>query len=60
MDNANIILNLTEEQLCTIITALKLEKARATDNGNMDAYEQIDAALSAVLNQPWHKDGLFF
>ena len=57
MENANIILNLTESQLCTIITALKLEKARTIDNGNMDAYEQIDSALSAVINQPWNKNG---
>ena len=52
-EKADIILNLTQSELCTIITALKNERYRATDAQNKDAENLIDAALSAINHQPW-------
>lgn len=52
----DIILNLTQEELTTIITALRMEKARYQKEKDDKRLSYVEAALSAVNNQPWSKN----
>lgn len=55
-EQVDIILNLTQSELCTIITALKMEEARYIREENTERKNLIDAALSAINHQPWGKN----
>ena len=56
----NVILNLTNDELCTILTALKKERNNAVINHADEAVLLIDAALNAITSQPWDKNGREF
>lgn len=50
---------LTEEQLNTVLTALKMERSRLEENKSERAQEAlplVENALSAILKQPWNYD----
>ena len=51
-----VTIDLTEEQLCTVITALKVERSigeRGESETARAALPYIQNALDAILNQPW-------
>ena len=52
-----IILNLTREEVCTILTALKMEAYRYEREGQKDRLAYVNAAVSAISTQPWKING---
>lgn len=57
MENADIILNLTNNEVVTILTALKMETYRAQNDGNAENVKRLSDTVSAIVRQPWTKNG---
>ena len=49
----NINLTISQETLCTIITAIKNERSNAQEDNNESAEQLLQSALDEILNQSW-------